>query len=307
MICPVCQHRGEFRTFAAREMMFGWRQPFTYAECPQCKSLHLVNVPGDIGAYYPAEYYSLAIPSKIGRKAEWSRRTFSRWVIGSRSRIAAVLAEAERDRYPFLHWARLCHAGLGTSFLDVGCGSGGMLYRMRRWGFTNLTGVDPFTKNPVEEPGLVIRKCELSATEGTFEVIMLHHVLEHLPIPAATLRLAAMRLAVGGRILVRLPLADSLAARSYGANWFNLDAPRHLVIPSKIGMLAIVASAGLRVETVEFDRSAHSFAMSECYRRDVSMQDGWSAAKKESRRFARIAREAEARGDGDLGLFVLTK
>jgi hypothetical protein len=56
--CPICRAAtGQF--LDAREMMFGTRESFTYFECEGCGCLHLIDVPADLAAYYPKEYYSL--------------------------------------------------------------------------------------------------------------------------------------------------------------------------------------------------------------------------------------------------------
>src|SRR5205085_6299179 len=57
--CPVC--RGNDRTsYEAREMMFGLRIPFHYAQCAECGSLWLTNPPNDFARYYSRDYYSFS-------------------------------------------------------------------------------------------------------------------------------------------------------------------------------------------------------------------------------------------------------
>lgn len=287
-------------------MMFGWRHPCRYAECTACGTLQLVDVPERLADYYPSDYYSLAAPTKPARKGNVARAWFCRWLTTSRSALAGAVTRRLAAKYPFVHWARLCDASLGDAFLDVGCGSGGLLYRMRRWGFSNLAGVDPFTNNPLDVPGLKIEKCELADMSGRFDAIMLHHVLEHVPDPIAMLVQARERLNHGGRVLVRIPVAGSYVARTYGADWFNLDAPRHLVIPSRRGLEAIAQGAGLVVAHTEFDSTKISFLMSEQYRRDMPMHGPkLSFMKTDEERYAASAKALNASGDGDLGVFVL--
>src|SRR5476649_121898 len=98
---------------------------------------------------------------------------------------------------------------------------------------------------------------------------MLHHVLEHLPDPRRSLQDARARLNPGGRILVRIPLAGSKSCRTYREHWFNLDPPRHLLVPSRRGMETLAQRSGLRVVRTEFDGVELGFLMSEHYRRDT--------------------------------------
>jgi SAM-dependent methyltransferase len=302
--CPACEAAGDFPTFTAREMMFGWRHRFEYATCPACGTLLLAHVPGNLADYYPGDYYSLAAPKGGMRPGGGLRRSMGRWLVESPSAIAAGLASRMARKNPFLRWARIGGAGMGSAILDVGCGSGGLLRRMRRWGFSNLAGVDPFTGVETNEPGLKIARGELAAVTGKFDLIMFHHVLEHLADPAAALRAARARLNAGGRILVRIPVAGSRAAREYGPDWFNLDAPRHLVIPSVRGLGAIADRAGLAVRQTEFDSDEKAFGFSECYRRDVPMKEA-TLTPEEKKRWRKLAKELNRSGEADLGVFVL--
>ena len=50
-------------------------QPFRYRRCTRCRSLHLENVPADLGAYYPDEYFSL--PDLAGLRAQARARALA--------------------------------------------------------------------------------------------------------------------------------------------------------------------------------------------------------------------------------------
>lgn len=286
--------------------MFGWKDQFSYAQCAACGSLHLLDTPADMGRYYPSDYYSLTIPNRAAGRSGLIRAPFSRWVIASRSLLARLLAGAMREKYPFLYWMRLCNAGLGSSILDVGCGSGGLLYRMCRWGFSDLHGIDPYTQNVKIGNGLTIERASLDCICRSYDVIMFNHVLEHVPDALAALAKARTLLRPKGRILVRLPVAGSYAARTYGANWFNLDAPRHITIPSVKGMSVLAERAGLAVVVTEFDSTEVSLWMSEQYRRGVPMHGSKCGIRKtERQRLKKLTGKLNRVGDGDLGVFVL--
>jgi hypothetical protein len=134
---------------------------------------------------------------------------------------------------------------------------------------------------------------------------MLHHVLEHVEAPALMLKAARERLNRGGRILLRLPIAGSHASREYGADWYNLDAPRHLVIPSLHGIKILAEKTGFTLLHTEFDSRAASFLMSENYRRDISSRDAAPATPEQKRIYRELAHRLNAKAEGDLGVFVL--
>lgn len=303
--CQACGGEGPFRRFRAREMMFGWGHVFTYGECAECGSMQIERIPDNLADYYPADYYSLAIPPVRRTRASALRKAWTRWLVSSQSGWAERIARSLYRKSPFFVWARIAGCGLDAEILDVGCGSGGLLRRMQRYGFSDLTGVDPYAAAEVHTPGLQILRGDLSAAQGRYDLIMFHHVLEHLADPSGALAKARGLLTEAGRILVRIPVAGSRACREYGEHWFNLDAPRHLMIPSVPGLTALARRAGLTIAHTEFDSAEPSFIMSENYRRGVSMRQAPRPPRRERRRFQKLARECNRHGEGDLGVFLL--
>lgn len=301
MQCACCSARADFRRFTAREMMFGWREAFDYAECAACGSLQLATVPPDLDRFYPPDYYAQDVPGTIVHHPSALRSLGARLMVGG----GPVLTRRLARRYPFLHWAALAGISQGSAILDVGCGGGAWLRRLRRWGYLNLTGIDPYLREEMEVPGLRLLRRELPACNGSYDLVMMHHVLEHLRDPRRALQEVVQRLRPEGRVLLRLPLAGTPLAREYGPHWFNLDPPRHLVIPSRAGLFRLLADMGLEVLREEYDSVPHTVFYSECYRRDVAMRetlrpDRIPADAAAARRIARLNAEAQ----GDCGVFV---
>lgn len=219
MNCRACDQPDQFRRFTAREMMFGWRHAFEYAECLACGTIQIVTTPPNLSDYYPADYYSLSVAPAPPRPASFVRRIFARCLMHGPA--AGWLTRRLSLRYPFFGWARASRASVHSAILDVGCGSGRLLRRMQRSGFTNLQGVDPYAPGDIAEPGFRLRRAELQSVEGRFDLIILSHVLEHLSDPVATLAMARRRLSADGTILARVPVAGSQLAREYGPDWFQ--------------------------------------------------------------------------------------
>ena len=303
MMCRACGREGAFRVFAAREMLFGWRHPVEYGECPECESLQLVKIPGNLGDYYPADYYSLLPPPVRAKTVRGLRRAWASWLLTSP--WAAGCVWRQRRKYPFFHWCRQARCGLDAKILDLGCGSGGLLRRMQRYGFRDLTGVDPYTSIEADEPGFRVRRAELKEAGEGYDLIMLHHVLEHLMDPRQALVEARGKLGPRGKILVRIPVAASYTCRLYKENWFNLDPPRHLLVPSVRGMETLAGRSGLRVARTEFDGIETGFLISELYQRGIPYTGRPPAKPAEVRRFRKLAEEANERGEGDQGVFFL--
>ena len=171
--------------------------------------------------------------------------------------------------------------GKESRVLDVGCGSGILVFALGLAGVKNVVGVDPFMSGGRDlSTGGQLRHQDLSEVEGSYDLIMFHHSLEHVPDPEATLREALKRLAPGGRVLIRMPTPSSHAFVTYGAAWVSLDAPRHLVVLSRPGLSTLCERIGAGVLSVADDSTGFQFWGSEQYLRGIPLMDARSVMVK---------------------------
>jgi SAM-dependent methyltransferase len=63
---------------------------------------------------------------------------------------------------------------------------------------------------------------------GSFDVVTMFHVLEHVPDPVAVVRRTLEWLAPSGLLIIEVPNAGGLGASVFGRAWSGLDLPRHL-------------------------------------------------------------------------------
>ena len=186
---------------------------------------------------------------------------------------------------------------------------------MRQDGFTDLTGIDTFSsQSELRQPGLELLKCDIYALRRQFDVIMLHHVFEHMPSPARALGALRERLAAGGSLVIRIPVASSFAYRHYGANWVQLDAPRHLFLHSMKSMELLTHSVGLQIIDVVFDSTEFQFLGSEQYMMGIPLRDPRSFlinprkaifSQEDIARYREMACRLNAQGEGDSACFFL--
>jgi SAM-dependent methyltransferase len=271
--CRICGNGEKNAPFVAREMMFGTRETFDYFECARCGCLQIAEVPGDLSRYYPPGYYA---HSEKGRAP---KRTFRRrmqmraaaGMLGRGSVLERLLGRLWKPP-PFVEWARRSGSGFDAAILDVGSGTGGLLRQMAAFGFTNLTGIDPNVERDLAfEDGVRVFKRDLPAEHGRYDMVMLHHAVEHVPDPHAALVDVRRILRPGRCLLVRVPVKDSVAWEEYGVDWVQLDAPRHLYLFTQESLRRLAEGAGFRVERIVHDSSPFQFWGSELYRRDIPL------------------------------------
>lgn len=97
----------------------------------------------------------------------------------------------------------------GKRILDIGCGVGAFVRRLREFTL-EVYGIDidrdGVIAGSAELPNLGLAVGEhLPFREATFDVILLHEVLEHVDDDAATLNEARRVLATGGRVVIFVP------------------------------------------------------------------------------------------------------
>jgi SAM-dependent methyltransferase len=299
----------------AREMMFGTRDAFTLLRCASCGSLAVAEPPVDLAPYYPPNYYSFeSEPPAPGGAMRLGLGVASSVLLRMPPAAADRLLGRSRASLQILR--ALAGRGLGKSarVLDVGSGDGFQLAVLAAFGFRELLGVDPYLGEERRIGRVELRRAEIGEVEGSFDVIMANHVLEHLADPARALAEMRKRLSGGGTVIVRVPLADSWAASEYGADWVQLDTPRHLTVPTAAGVGHAAESAGLRLVRSFRDSTGFGYWASEQYRLDVPLRDERSwlehpeaspLGRDDIARADALAREHNAAGDGDQGCFVL--
>jgi SAM-dependent methyltransferase len=144
--------------------------------------------------------------------------------------------------------------------LDVGCGSGEFLARMKALNW-NVAGMEPDPKAldvAQARLGISVKSRLTEFSSGQFDVITMNHVIEHLPDPIAVLRECKRLLKPSGRLLITTPNKASLGARWFGRNWVALEPPRHLMLFTNKSLRSCVERSDLTVESVDtLAKSAH--------------------------------------------------
>jgi SAM-dependent methyltransferase len=146
------------------------------------------------------------------------------------------------------------HTSRAGSLLDVGCGNGQFIVRMRSFGW-KVFGIDldPAAVSYGQSQGLDVRTGTISDLPETncYDVITLSHVVEHVADPVDLLRECGKRLRPGaGRIIVTTPNIDSLGHWWFRKYWRGMEVPRHFIVFSPAGLRDCVERAGLSLQSL---------------------------------------------------------
>jgi SAM-dependent methyltransferase len=129
----------------------------------------------------------------------------------------------------FCDWRRLRFVDKVVScrglLLDVGCGDGTFLLAAQRDGWSVFG--NELNPEPARSKGLSVSMC---LDGGPYDCITLWHSLEHMTDPVVEVfRVLKSLLKPDGVIIAAVPDAGGLQARVFGADWFHLDVPRHVM------------------------------------------------------------------------------
>ena len=298
--------------------MYGTRQEFKYTECARCGCVQLDKAPEDLSEFYPEQYYSLSISSESQALATESnikrsiRSARDRYLLGQRSIIGA-LATRVLGQPRYFSWMKDAAANQSSRILDVGSGVGSLVFRMTNAGFSNVSGIDPYIVEDIQfANGAVVNKSTLESVKGPFDLVMLHHSFEHMPDPHEQLVHIRRILSSNGVVLIRMPVAGTYAWNTYGVDWVQLDAPRHLVLHTEKSMAILAANAGFSVSLVKFDSTDFQFWGSELYANDVALFEGIDSSnpkppitRKQFHQYRKQAAQLNASGQGDQAEFYL--
>jgi SAM-dependent methyltransferase len=162
----------------------------------------------ELTALYPPDYYAYRDEVKATLWKERAKRALGYW-------------QGTKDP----------HFDRPGRFLDIGCGSGTFVQRMRDAGWSSY-GVE------VSEPAAQLaqsrnlqvfwgRLQDARFPSESFDYIRASHSLEHMTSPHESIDEIHRLLKPGGRVLIAIPNIESLSARIFREHWYHLCPPVH--------------------------------------------------------------------------------
>lgn len=283
--CPACGTGGESLYLGLRDHTFGAPGTWQMSCCPSCTLTWLDPRPtvADIGKVYRTYYtHGVADAGTVFqthvRGLNLTRRLLAS-VTGSVRRIQdAILAVRFGYRAlskgsfdAILVWTLGYLPGMsqGASMqvlglharergrvLDIGCGNGVFLARLRALGWETVGHeMDPIAAHFARQNfGLDVREgplAEAGFKPETFDIVTLSHVIEHVHDPEGLVRQCRALLKPGGKLIILTPNSDGLCHRYFRESWRGLEPPRHIHCFNPRTLRTCVERSDLRVERLE--------------------------------------------------------
>lgn len=232
--CPACQSQSATVLFV--------KNAYRLVKCRSCDLAYIDNPPDadGIAALYQSDdgYHDRLIDQKSGEYARMD---------GIARRHMEVLLR---------HWPEPVGPNGTAHILDVGCSAGLFLRRARDAGFA-VSGLEMSPRSvdyARETHGLDVRQGAIEDADyadGSFDIITLFDVIEHLANPYAAAKQLAKWLKPGGILLMSTPNIDGLFPRvSYLPSkaldyWPHPEPPHHLFQFSEKTLAELARQAGL--------------------------------------------------------------
>lgn len=266
--CPACGGEGKVNINDAKDYVTSMPGVWTFRQCTHCETLWQdpCTIDEDIGKLYPDNYGFTRQEIPTGREKGF-KASVKAGVFAYKFGYAHLLEEGNSKAG--LRIARILsvlpgmqqRAGRNIRYLsyqrngrllDVGSGNGAFLQQMQELGW-QVEGIEPDPK-----AAAVATKLGFKVMPGTIEhtklpdsyydAVALSHVMEHFRQPQAALQKIIRCLKPGGVLVSISPNPAGFLSRLFQDQWYELDAPRHLVIPSPKGCRIMCEKLGFEVK-----------------------------------------------------------
>lgn len=224
------------------------RNLWKFEQCCDCGHVQLNPRPSEaaLSVIYPPTYYSYDMASKI-----------SSWILKAKKVLDDFRLQSITDAL-----GKLPH-----SYLDIGCGDGKYLDRMRSKGVqaSNLIGIELSSVAVAQAQtkgyrvfNKMMEQCD-EIEQGSVDLITLFHVIEHVSDPLKCAQRISAWLSPGGVLAIETPNRNSVDAKWFQRSyWGGYHFPRHWHLFEDHQLVDMLKRCGLEVVGTKYV-SGHSF------------------------------------------------
>jgi protein-L-isoaspartate O-methyltransferase len=228
-ICPYC-HTVSALYFQSKDCnRHITEESFNHYRCHQCGLIFIDPIPSNLGAYYPDAYHD----------------------IPQTQEYLEMVSKPEQYKLELVQ--RFAKTG---KLLEIGPSHGGFTYLAKKSGFdvdaiemdarcckflNEVVGVRAINSN---DPSDALQHT------GTYDVIAMWHVIEHLPNPWLLLDTLSKKINSNGVLVISSVNPNAFQFHVLGRCWLHLDAPRHVMLIPISLLQDKLQALGLMVEMI---------------------------------------------------------
>ena len=256
ILCNLCGQNNTKLLFKLRDLYIrkNDQTEFFLVKCNQCGLVYLNPQPTyqELSPFYQGEYFQL-LENQMQK----------------RGKLYKFLRKIRRKLLPrfvpkfYKYGVMENRAG---KFLDIGCGTGiqdtQFIKDFPNWEFYGVEPDEVAFKEASKIDGFKVKKGFLEDAQYPakfFDIIFMHHVLEHLPDPKSTLLECRRILKDNSKLIITIPNYDSLSSKIFGKYWRHLDIPRHLFHFTNKTINQLLEKTGFCIERLNYEIADGSF------------------------------------------------
>lgn len=261
--CRICNNKSKIRYMMVKERMLNKGDVFSYAYCPKCGALQLVDEV-DVSRFYEENYYSFEGGGELDIKktSKFAKYLFINTFIGaSFDYLFDTLGLSPLG----LSIVRGTHIEKDSRILDVGGGNGFFAYILKLHGYENVKVIDRFCTCAGYDVNFEQVQITDINEENLYDLIMFNNSFEHMNNPNEILEAANRLLKVGGYCTLFMPVSENVALKQYGENFWQIDAPRHYFLYTKRAIKYLINNKGWKMIKVIGRAGCNQFIMSKGY------------------------------------------
>ena len=236
-----------------------WRRPnegksydMYWSDSSQYGQLYPRPTEAEIASFYQVQDYYTHGNNVAPKSKQAKQPRFFAWL------LRRLSWQIDKSVYISADWFHQHTSTQPQRILDLGCGDGALLVKMRDAGHT-VFGIEP---DP--DARKVALAQGLNVVDGTgenlpeeiksqkFDAVFMTHVLEHALHPIQVIENVFELLNDGGRFIIEVPNNAAQGLEEAGVLWHWLDVPRHLNFFTPESLRNMCKMAGFGIQATEF-------------------------------------------------------